>query len=200
MIEEVYTELVREISKTDIIVSVRRRKIEGYPIRALREAVINAVAHRNYVIQADIRLFLYSDKLVIKNPGGLMPGVNLSDPEHVPRNPSLCNLLYDCGFIERYGYGIRMIRNEVDQYPGLSLNIDTSSNRFQMTFSKDLSVLLDDTDLKILEILMDPLRNSEISKRIGLTKPATLTRLKKLEQLGLIKKIGAGPQLKYVIK
>jgi len=200
MIEDVYTDLVKELGKTDVVISTRRKKIEWYPTRAIREAIINAVAHRNYLIHADIRIFLYPNKIVIRSPGGLVPGVDLNDPEHVPRNPSLCNLLYDTGFIERYGYGIKMIRNEVNKHPGLTLNFDVSSYRFELTIKKDLETLLNETDLRILSILVEPMKSSEISKNIGATKPTTIQHLKKMEQLGLVKKIGTGPQTRYKLK
>jgi ATP-dependent DNA helicase RecG len=183
-----------------VIISTERRKIEWYPARAIREAIINAVAHRNYLIQADIRIFLFPDKIVIRSPGGVVPGVDLNDPEHVPRNPSLCNLLYDTGFIERYGYGIKMIRTEVEKHQGLTLNFDVSNHRFELTIKKDLKILINEIDQKILDILVEPLKSSELSKFIGKTKPTIIQHLKKLEQLGLIKKIGTGPQIKYKLK
>jgi ATP-dependent DNA helicase RecG len=200
MIEDVYIDVVKEIGKTDVIISTKRKKFEWYPTRAIREAIINAVAHRNYLIHADIRIFIYPNKIVIRSPGGLVPGVDLNDPEHVPRNPSLCNLLYDTGFIERYGYGIKMIRNEVDKHPGLTLNFNISSHRFEMTIKKDLETLLSETDLRILNILVEPMKSGEISKKIGKTKPTTIQHLKKMEQLDLVKKIGTGPQTRYRLK
>ncbi|WP_245618530.1 ATP-binding protein [Methanogenium cariaci] len=50
-----------------------------------------------------------------------MPGVNIKDPEHIPRNPSVSNLLYDTGYIERYGFGIKMIEEEVRKHPFCSV-------------------------------------------------------------------------------
>jgi len=200
IIEDAYADILREIGKTEVVISTKRTKIEWYPSRAIREAIINAVAHRNYLINADIRVFLHPDKIVIRSPGGLVPGVDLDDPEHVPRNPTLCNLLYDTGFIERYGYGIKMIRSEVKQYPGLTLNFNIRSHRFELTIKKDLETLLNETDLRILKILIEPMKSSEISKNIGTTKPTTIHHLKKMEQLGLIKKVGTGPQTKYKLK
>jgi ATP-dependent DNA helicase RecG len=198
MIEDAYADVLRETGSREVVVSARRRKDEGYPSRALREAMINAVAHRNYAIQADIRVFIHPDRIIVRSPGGILPGVDLTDPEHVPRNPSLCNLLYDTGFIERYGYGIRMMKEEVDRYPGLTLGFDVKSSTFKVTLKKDLNALLDETDLKILETIAEPMKSSDISEIIGTAKPTTLRRLKKLEKRGLIKKMGVGPQTKYV--
>ncbi len=200
IIEDAYSTILRETGKTELVLSARRRKIQKYPPRVIREAIINAFAHRNYTIRDDIKILIYPDMIRIKNPGGLMPGVDLSDPEHVPRNPSLCNLLYDSGFIERYGYGIKMMRKEVKKHPGIKLEFKVKPHMFEITLKKDLDIILDETDKKILEILTSPMRSSEISSYINMTKPTTLNHLKKLEQLGLVQRIGEGPQTRYKIR
>ncbi len=174
--------------------------MEEYPIRAIREAIINAIAHRNYMLQADIRVFLHANRLVLRNPGGLLPGVDLDDPEHIPRNPALCNLLFDTGFIERYGHGINMIRAEVKKKPWLKLDFDSRPHRFELTFLRNFDILLDHVDMEILKILTEPKKSGEISEVIGLSKPSVLFHIKKMMRFGFIKKVGEGPQTKYLAK
>ena len=77
-----------------------------YPIRALREAIINAVIHRDYLSNADVRIFLFDDRMEIINPGGFPEGVSPEKPFHKPVNAVLSNYMYDIGFIEKYGSGI----------------------------------------------------------------------------------------------
>lgn len=197
VIETVYTDLTREIKKIELIVGTRRIRIEEYPPRALREALINAVAHRNYVISADIRIFVYPDRIEIRNPGGLMPGVDILDPEHIPRNPALSNLLYDAGFIERYGFGIRLIQDEVKHHPLCSVAFVTTANRFQVIFTRNRDAQLDATDRRILNAVRDPSKSSEIARALGMSKPAIIRRLKNLEELGLVRKEGSGAHIKY---
>jgi ATP-dependent DNA helicase RecG len=198
MIEDSYNDLNRELGKKDLLISSRRKKFKRYPSKILREALINAVAHRNYSLDADIRIFLSEHNITIRNPGGLLPGVDLKDPEHIPRNPSLCNLLYDAGFIERYGFGIKMIRGEIQTYPSLSLHFGKTSHRFDISYEENPGIILEDMDKQILKVLSEPLKSSQISKRIGVTKPTMLSHLKKLEKLGLVKQKGSGPQTKYI--
>ena len=198
-IESAYEDLLREIKKIEFLMGTRRIKMEEYPPRALREAIINAVSHRNYVISADVRIFLYPDRIEIKNPGGLLPGVDLDDPDHVPRNPAICNLLYDTGFIERYGYGIQLIKKETEKHPLCSVTFKTDPNRFAVIFKKTLSMILDDYDKQILQSAVSPLKSSEIAELTGISKPTVLQHLKKLEQLELIRKIGSGAQTKYEV-
>lgn len=88
-----------------------------YPIEALREAVVNAVVHRDYSLQGEaIRIFYYPDRIEIHNPGILMPGIKLEDLQQgkarsKPRNPILASALRDLpgGYMERVGSGIRFM-------------------------------------------------------------------------------------------
>lgn len=85
-----------------------------YPLEAAREALVNAVAHRDYSISGDqIRLFMFADRLEMTSPGHLPGPVtvdNIAD-ERFSRNEVIVQVLADMGFIERLGYGIdRMMR------------------------------------------------------------------------------------------
>lgn len=198
VIESAYSSLLAEIQRVEVVVGTRRIRIEEYPPRAIREAIINAIAHRNYVVSADVRIFLHPDAIEIRNPGGLMPGVDIADPEHIPRNPSLSNLLYDTGFIERYGYGIRLIRREVEEHPFCSVSFSTAPNRFNVTFRRDMGPLIDETDRMILDGIREPRKSSEIAGEIGVSRTTAVRRLKILEGLGLVRREGAGAHVRYV--
>lgn len=80
-----------------------------YPLKAVRELVVNAVAHRDYSIQGDgVRLYLFSDRLEITSPGGLPGPVTIDNirDERFSRNSAIVQVLSDMGFIERLGYGV----------------------------------------------------------------------------------------------
>jgi ATP-dependent DNA helicase RecG len=80
-----------------------------YPLKAVRELVVNAVAHRDYSIWGDgIRLYLFSDRLEITSPGGLPGPVTVDNivDERFSRNSAIVQVLSDMGFIERLGYGV----------------------------------------------------------------------------------------------
>jgi ATP-dependent DNA helicase RecG len=85
-----------------------------FPLEAAREALVNAVAHRDYDITGDqIRVFLFADRLEVTSPGGLPGPVTLENiaDERFSRNEVIVQILADMGFIERLGYGIdRMMR------------------------------------------------------------------------------------------
>ena len=74
--------------------SARRREIPEYPLDAVREALANAVAHRDYRPNERIQLRLYDDRLEVQNPGGLLPGLTLEQVLSLPtprrRNHLIC--------------------------------------------------------------------------------------------------------------
>ncbi len=92
----------------------QRKEIWDYPLPALREAVVNAIVHRDYGDTADIQIKMFEDALQIWSPGFLPYNVtvgDLFDPEHTskPRNKLIAQTFYDLGLIERYGSGIQRI-------------------------------------------------------------------------------------------
>jgi ATP-dependent DNA helicase RecG len=80
-----------------------------YPFEAVRELLINAIAHRDYNIQGDnVHLHIYSDHLEVSSPGGLPGPVTLDNllEARFSRNAVIVQVLADLGFVERLGYGL----------------------------------------------------------------------------------------------
>jgi len=99
---------------------IHRRDILEYPYDALREAVINALIHRDYIGTSNIQIRIYDDKLIIMNEGKLPPEVPVEKlkTEHLskPRNTLLAKVFYFAGFIESWGKGtIKIVENCVKQ-------------------------------------------------------------------------------------
>lgn len=99
---------------------IHRREILEYPYDALREAVINALIHRDYAGTSSIQIRVFQDKLVVMNEGKLPPEVPVErlKTEHVskPRNPLLAKVFYFAGFIESWGRGtIKIVEKCLEQ-------------------------------------------------------------------------------------
>lgn len=92
---------------------IREEKPE-YPLAAVREAIVNAVAHRDYAIRGDeIRVIMFADRIEVYSPGRLPGHVTVENivEERFARNEVIVQVLTDMGFVERLGYGIdRIIR------------------------------------------------------------------------------------------
>ncbi len=91
----------------------REERLE-IPVEALREAIINALAHRLYVVSGSaVSLAVYDDRVEIANPGAFPPDIPMetidSEHESIPRNPRIAEVLYKRKTIEAWGRGIRLI-------------------------------------------------------------------------------------------
>ena len=91
-----------------------RKEHWDYPLPALREALMNALVHRDYFKKNEqILIKIYDDKIWFNNPGGLPKGLSIEQlkekPQSVPRNPLIARIFYLAGYIESYGSGIQRI-------------------------------------------------------------------------------------------
>ncbi|MGH8608320.1 MAG: ATP-binding protein [Gammaproteobacteria bacterium] len=89
----------------------RRRRKKALPLDAVREAVVNAIAHRDYtLVGTDIEVSLYQDRLEIISPGRLPNGVTVEKMKEgfrAARNELLKEILRDYGYVEHLGMGVR---------------------------------------------------------------------------------------------
>ncbi|MCS6844637.1 MAG: helix-turn-helix domain-containing protein [Caldilineales bacterium] len=116
--------------------SFEREEVTEYPLAVAREAVVNAVAHRDYGVRGDsIRLLMFSNRMEVYSPGRLPGHVTLDNlvTERFSRNEVIVQVLSDLGFIERLGYGIdRMIA--AMQEAGLPApRFEETANGFRVT-------------------------------------------------------------------
>jgi ATP-dependent DNA helicase RecG len=92
---------------------LQREDTAEYRIAVVREAIVNAIAHRDYAVRGEgIRLLMFNNRLEVYSPGRLPGHVTLDNlvDERYSRNESVVSVLSDMGYIERLGYGIdRMI-------------------------------------------------------------------------------------------
>jgi ATP-dependent DNA helicase RecG len=105
--------LIEHMRRGSRMVGLERQDWSQFPPAAVREVLVNAVAHRDYSIRGEgIRIALFSDRLEVYSPGRLPGHVTVENivAERFSRNETLVQVLADYGLIERLGYGIdRMI-------------------------------------------------------------------------------------------
>jgi len=121
----------------------KRIDLPEYPLEALREAVVNAVVHRDYSRDGEsIRVFFYPNRIEIHSPGLLLPGITvemMARGETISklRNPLLAGLLRDVpGYMERVGSGIRFMLHQMRQM-GLPDPQFKEASEFVVTFLAD---------------------------------------------------------------
>lgn len=173
------------------------------PKEAFREALINAVVHRDWSINSSIKVSFGDNQIEICSPGNL-PN-NLSEEmflnQHVsmPRNLILCSIFKRLNYIERLGYGISAIQNSYKQHsvkPKFEFLENfikvilpvTTYNNFRSIFEKQII----DT-LKYSK----PLSSTEIAEILDCSKSKVVYTCKNMLDAGLIKKIGNNRSTKY---
>jgi len=118
VIESCWAILLQEMRGEAVVRGLKREDRHTYPLFAVREALVNAVCHRDYRLtgrRVEVRQF--DDRLEISSPGGL-PGYITVDnivEEHFSRNPRLVNGLFEWGYIEQLGLGIDRMIEEMMQ-------------------------------------------------------------------------------------
>lgn len=118
VIEGAWQVVWSEMAVGAVVTGLERQEITEYPAFAVREALVNAVCHRDYRLKGRrIEIRMYSDRLEVISPGGLPGYITIDNivEEHFSRNPRLVNGLFQWGYIEELGLGIdRMIEDMVN--------------------------------------------------------------------------------------
>jgi len=201
------------------IVGFRRREVTEYPFEAIREAICNAVCHRDYRIAgATIRIMVFDDRVEVNSPGGLPPGVTLANIErkHVLRNPLIANYLYDIFYIEKWGTGIARMRRAMREYGLAEPHLEDLGDFFAVTFYgpgdrildlipeegvTDLRRLgLNDRQIQALRMMTNEgkeLTNATYRQIFKVSRNTASRDLKVLAQTGWVKASGDGKGTRY---
>ncbi len=104
----------RHTRQYEVVTGTRRERLPEYPLAVVREAVLNALAHRDYgLIGATTDITIWDDRIEIRSPGPLPGHITIENmrDEHYSRNRRLMGVLKTLGLVEEYGEGVdRMIR------------------------------------------------------------------------------------------
>lgn len=116
--------------------SFERHELPVYPPGAVRELLVNAVAHRDYSIAGDmIHLNIFADRIEVHSPGGLPGPVTLHNllQARFSRNPVISQLLSDLGFVERLGYGLDRVVQLMRQHRLRPPRFEEQAGTFRVT-------------------------------------------------------------------
>lgn len=172
------------------------------PPVAVREAVVNAVAHADYSQRgAPIRVSIFDDRLEVESPGLLPFGLTVEDLQRGVsklRNRVIGRVFHELGLIEQWGSGVQRM-TAACRDAGLDPPVlEELGQRFRVTIrtTRTGETSVDATDRAILDALTAPDGHSthEIAEAIGLTTRATRTRLASLIDRGLVRALGTGPK------
>ncbi|MFA9466717.1 MAG: RNA-binding domain-containing protein [Velocimicrobium sp.] len=178
-----------------------------YPEDAVREALLNAIVHRDYSFSGSTFINLYSDRLEIISLGGLVSGLSLEAAmmgASQPRNEKLAALFYRMKLIEAYGTGISKI---ISCYKGLTVQpkFENVEGAFRVVLPNIHAKVLSVEEQKYLPILrlydnQKEITRSDVEEVLGSGTTHAINILKEMLDKDLILKVGNGRLTRYVQK
>lgn len=194
------------------------QRIERYFVadEALREALLNALCHKQYESCTPIQISVYEDRLYIANCGKLPENwtVNNLMSKHAskPYNPSIANVFYLAGFIESWGRGIEKICQACDEdgSPRPKFTINPGDIMIKFTAPEDrvirfgshgvtakvtakVTIKVTDKEIEVLDLVREDPGYSmdEIAKKLSVSRKTIAARMKSLKEKGILERIGA---------
>ncbi len=178
---------------------------EDYPYYAIREALVNAVVHRDYSFSGSILIHIFKNRIELVSVGGLVAGLTLDDIMlgiSESRNKNLATSFYRLKLIESYGTGIRRIYESYSKY-SVEPEFKISENAFVVVLPNiNYKLDIDDNDEKVLKIIRNggKVSRKDIEIELKLSKSTVTLILNKLLDEGKIQQEGKARNTKYYIK
>lgn len=196
----------RDYYQYEVIQGADRKMVEKIPEAAFREAIANALIHRVWDVDLQIRVSMFDDRIEVVSPGGLPSGITedeyLSGKLSVLRNRNLANVFYRLGFVEIFGTGITRIKqiySEALTKPGFE--VSENAIKIILPIYEESTNLTEDEKVVYKLLSKNMLKSmSEIAPYISFGKSKTTKLLKDMEQKGVITIDGKGKGTKYRIK
>ena len=196
----------RDYYQYEVIQGADRKMVEKIPEAAFREAIANALIHRVWDVDLQIRVSMFDDRTEVVSPGGLPSGITedeyLSGKLSVLRNRNLANVFYRLGFVEIFGTGITRIK-QIYSEASVKPSFEVSENAIQIVLPiyEENANLTEDEKVVYKLLSRNMLKSmSEIAPYISFGKSKTTKLLKDMEQKGVIAIEGKGKGTKYRIK
>lgn len=183
-----------------------------YPPEAIREALLNAVVHREYALSGSIIININDAFMEFVSLGGLVPGLSADDIKSgisQPRNRNMAEIFHRLNYIESYGTGIRRIYSLYEvcsEKPQIEVTSGTFRIILPNTNQEENNINSAPTMKKQWQIVIDYLTqheeitDSELRELLAVKKTRAYTLAKEMEAAGLIFVLGRGENKKYRLK
>lgn len=211
-LEEAYNYIDRYNSTKAEFKGLNRIDIRDYPIEAIREALLNAVVHRDYSFSSSILINIFNDRMEFISIGGLVKGITYDDIMlgiSIARNKNLANLFYRLKLIEAYGTGIMKIQASYTDFT-YKPKIEVSDNAFKIILPNKNAIINESVNTikyspntnakKVLSLLRQKqtIIRKDIEKELNVSQATAILLLNKMQKENLIVKVGAGKNSRYI--
>ena len=192
---------------------LERIEKQDYPAEALREALLNALVHRDYSFSGSSILNVNDERIEFISLGGLLPGLSTEDIRigiSQPRNKNLAEMFHRLRLIESYGTGIRRIYKLYEGCP-LQPMIEVTPNAFKMVLPNmnaarngniQQGSAVTPQMQKLLSYISEhgPITDEAVQTLLGIKKTRAFDIMKQMQKMGLIQILGRGAEKKYLLK
>ena len=160
--EAAYNFVLRHINRGATVKGVYTESRWEYPVVAIREALRNAVVHRDYSLAGkDIKVAIYDDMLEITSPGNLLPSIDFNEMEARQsdiRKKVIAPVFKKPGIIDQWGNGLKLIADELKAYPEIEFKWFEKGLQFQVQFQ-----------VQFLKKVMEEQAWSQVDTKLGLS-------------------------------
>jgi ATP-dependent DNA helicase RecG len=188
------------------IEGIQRTTKEQVPLVAFREALSNAIIHRDYLLNSGVQISMFENRIEIVSPGGLPEGMDEEQYYRgltsLSRNPIISNVFFRLNLIEQFGTGIKRILDSYKRYK-IKPSFDIQKHQIRIVLPV---TNFDYTKLEKKEAILSYLRaypkssRQSIEDTIKIEKSTLIRRLNELVEQGLVSKSGNGPSTTYYCK
>ncbi len=193
------------LPKRLVVEGLRSGNELAVPPEAVREALLNALIHRDYTVPQFVTVRIYPDRMVVRNPGGLLPQLEVEDlyREHdsYPRNPLIATVLYRWGYLEQWGRGTLVIKESMERAGGRVEFVD-EGRAFSVVFHYSSAFSLNERQRALLKRKGrgEIVERREYEKLFGVSERTARRDLEELVELGYLRREGHGRKARYVVE
>ena len=212
-LEETFDYLQLCNKNQSVIHGLVRKDYWDYPQYTIREALLNALIHRDYGFSGSIIINVNDTQMEFISIGGLLPGISTEDIRNgisQLRNENLAKVFQRLNFIETYGTGIRRIFALYEGCP-VPVTIDVTANSFKITLpnmnaAKENSVtLIKKIVTPQMQVMLDYLKehgeisDEEVQALFNIKRTRAFNLTKQMSEAGLLKITGRGKYRKILL-
>jgi len=188
-----------------------REDRRDYPEEALREALLNALVHRDYAFSSSTLISIFEDRIEFVSVGGLLKGISLDDIMlglSAPRNINLANVFYRLHLIEAYGTGIQKIFRSYAKSARIP-ELQTSGNAFKITMPNintnnhyarinNPSFTVNEEKVIYLFDRQEEIVRKDVETALDVSQAMAVRILRSLSDKQTIRAVGGGKKTRYV--
>lgn len=201
------------------ISGLKRVDTYDYPEYAIREALLNAVIHRDYNFNGSILISLFDNRIEIVSLGGLVKGISIKDIFNgvsETRNPNLANIFYRLKYVESFGTGIERIMETYQEYYDKRPIFQNTENTFKVILYNinyenedvinNFVINEEPVELDANLLLEKYLKKNKVINRaslqeiLNISKTSAVNLLNKMIKDGKIIQVGEGKNTFYILK